>query len=169
MYQQINCFWPAAQETSLHSKHNEIPGPEPITTAIVFAYLKSVTVSTVKKTPYRVTGNERGTLLPSKSRSTFLDAVIVGQSLRGQENSEKEDEATTLQRILRNPQEQYWQQSRGDYSCFTECSKLLLSQDKRHSIINPLSVLHRESQRQDTRQGQCFRAASTAWSATRFD
>lgn len=36
------------QETSLHSKHNEIPGPEPITTAIGFAYLKSVTVSTVK-------------------------------------------------------------------------------------------------------------------------
>lgn len=68
----------------------------------------------------------------------FLDTVIVGQSLRGQENSEKEDEATALQRILRNPQEQYWQQSRGDYSCFTECSKLLLSQDKRHSIINPL-------------------------------
>lgn len=38
------------QETSLRSKHNEIPRPEPITTAIGFAYLKSVTVSTVKNT-----------------------------------------------------------------------------------------------------------------------
>lgn len=67
------------QETPLHSKHSEIPGPEPITTAIGFASLKSVTVSTVKKTKTscRVKGNERGTVLPSKPHSTFLDAAIV--------------------------------------------------------------------------------------------
>lgn len=48
--------------------------------------------------------------------------------------SEEEGEATALQRkILRNGQEQYWQQP----SRFTECSKLLLSEDKRHNIINP--------------------------------
>lgn len=42
----------------------------------------------------------------------FLDAVTVWQSWRGQESiSEKEDEATALQReVLRSPQEQYWQQ-----------------------------------------------------------
>lgn len=41
------------------------------------------------------------------------------------------------EKILRNPPEQYWQQSRHDYRCFTECSKLLLSEDRRHNIINP--------------------------------
>lgn len=41
------------QDVSWHSGHSEIPGPEPITTAIGFAYLISVTVSTVKNTLQR--------------------------------------------------------------------------------------------------------------------
>lgn len=65
------------QETSLPSKHSETPGPEPITTAIGFAYLKSVTVSTVKKKHLTVKGKEAETVLSNKSYSTFLAAAVV--------------------------------------------------------------------------------------------
>lgn len=65
------------QETPSHSKHSEMPGPEPITTAIGFASLKSVNSINSKKTSFRVKRNARGTVLPSKPHSTFLDAAIV--------------------------------------------------------------------------------------------
>lgn len=49
MHQQINCFWPAVQETSLHHNTVKFQDQNQLLQQLFFAYLKSITVSTIKK------------------------------------------------------------------------------------------------------------------------
>lgn len=140
--------------TFLHPKHSKTPGPEPITTAICFAYLKSLTVPTIENI-LQSKRKRTGTALPSKSYSTILDAALVGHSQRGQGNIVEEDEATALQsKILKTPWEGPWQQSRCD------AAVLLLSEGKRH-MTNPCQCCTEPAWDRD-QQGDGSRAVLTA-------
>lgn len=132
-----------------------------------FAYLKSITVSTIKKqTKEHSSQRNKGW----KREQPYQACLTLYFWMLLQSDKAEGDRTISVRRKMK--QQLYGERYEGilrnsiGSSCYIGCSKLLLPEDKRHCIINPLCQCYTDSQRQDSRQGQGFRAASTARPST---